>query len=517
MNSDTDNASIPKPLVLCILDGWGSRAPASDNAISQARTPFFDHAIEHYPNSQLFTSGLAVGLPEGQMGNSEVGHMTIGSGRIAMQSLPRIDQAIADGSLNTMPAMQEAITQWKRHDGSCHIMGLCSPGGVHAHQRHISFMAKMIANAGAKVYIHAFLDGRDTPPESAGECLAWLEKEIADSSAISIATVSGRYYAMDRDQRWDRTELAYQAIVHGVGERAADAASALQHSYADNKTDEFVLPRVIGDYQGMKDGDGFVMTNFRADRARQLLAALTLENVAKFDITARPKLSHNIGMVDYETTIDQQLSTLFPSTSMQYTLGEVLAANQKTQLRIAETEKYAHVTFFFNGGREAPYDGEERILIPSPDVATYDLKPEMSAQAVTDAMIDAIEHDRFDVIIANYANTDMVGHTGSLTAAIRAVEAVDQELMRLAEAIKAKNGALLITADHGNAEQMLDEEHHPHTQHTTGPVPLIAITPERDKTLHDGRLSDIAPTLLAMLEIPQPQDMSGTSLFNPKR
>lgn len=505
---------IPKPLVLCILDGWGHREDTEHNAIAKAKTPFWDNLCANNPSSLLQTSGLAVGLPSGQMGNSEVGHMNIGSGRVVMQDLPRIDGAIENGSLAANPDLQNIVAQLKSTNGTCHIMGLVSDGGVHAHVDHIKFLANHIAKQDIKVALHVFTDGRDVPPSSAGTYIETLQKDLAPS--VSIATVSGRYYAMDRDNRWDRVSLAYDAIVSGQGSKAGNAIEAVEGNHANGTTDEFIIPTVIGDYAGMYDGDALIMANFRADRARQILTALVDSNFDGFERSNVITFCARLGMINYSDALNAFLATLFPAQDLHHIFGEVLARHKLTQLRIAETEKYAHVTFFFNGGKEALFEGEERILVPSPDVATYDLKPEMSANEVTDRLTEAIQSGKFDVIIVNYANTDMVGHTGDETVTIQAVESIDRCLAKLVPAVEQAGGSIFITADHGNAEMMVDPKTGgAHTSHTTGPVPFVLAGLGADTLkLKDGRLCDIAPTLLTMLHIDQPGAMTGVSLID---
>ncbi|MGE5478262.1 MAG: 2,3-bisphosphoglycerate-independent phosphoglycerate mutase [Bacteroidales bacterium] len=514
----TKQAHTPRPVVLCILDGWGHRDDPTDNAIAQAKTPTWDRLVASAPRALLQTSGLAVGLPDGQMGNSEVGHMNLGAGRVVMQDLPRIDQAVADGSLAANPLLTEALAKVKAAGGTLHIMGLMSPGGVHSHQDHLAALARIASDAGVPVAVHAFLDGRDTPPSSAQDFVAKFQADIAGTKA-TIATVSGRYYAMDRDKRWDRVQLAFDAMALGQGPRATDAAAAIKASYESGKTDEFVLPVVIGTYAGMKDGDGLLMGNFRADRAREILHTLV---DPKFDGFARarvPAFSAQLGLTEYSKDLAAFLTTLFPAESLSNLLGEVVSAAGKTQLRIAETEKYAHVTFFFNGGREQVYPGEDRILVPSPKVATYDLQPEMSAPEVTDKLVEAIGSGKYDLIVANYANGDMVGHTGIMAAAMQAAETVDAALARLEAAVKAAGGVMLVTADHGNAEMMVDpDSHEPYTAHTIGPVDVLMVNPPAGVTaLADGKLADVAPTLLALLGLPQPAEMSGHPLLSGRR
>ena len=509
------NTHRPRPLVLCILDGWGCRAERADNSILQADTPNWHKFMAESPHARLQASELFVGLPQGQMGNSEVGHMNLGAGRVVMQDLPRIDRAIADGSLAASPALAAFAAALKRSGGAAHLMGLMSPGGVHSHQDHIAALARVLSAAGVPVQVHAFLDGRDTPPKSAAEYLAKFARDIAGLNGVRIATVSGRYYAMDRDKRWDRVERAYRALVGAAGEKAKDASTAVEQSYAAGKTDEFALPTVIGAYSGMRDGDGILCANFRADRVREVLSALLDPDFSDFVRARVVKFAAALGMTEYSAELNRWLETLFPPEDLDDTFGEVISRAGLKQLRIAETEKYAHVTFFFNGGREAEFPGESRILVPSPKVATYDLKPEMSAPEVTDRLVDAIDQGRFDVIVVNFANTDMVGHSGDIAAATKAVEAVDRCLGRLADAVTRAGGALLITADHGNAEMMRDPETgQPHTAHTLNPVPLVLVNPPSGVTgLRDGRLADVAPTLLAILGLVQPSAMTGQPLL----
>ena len=505
----------PRPVVLCVLDGWGDRAPADDNAIALADTPNWDRFMERCPRARLEASSRDVGLPEGQMGNSEVGHMNLGAGRVVIQSLPQIDAAVGDGSLAASPTIGDVIEALKASGGTCHLLGLISPGGVHSHQDHVAAMAGILGKAGVPVAIHAFLDGRDTPPSSA---LGYMDKFLADIRGVSgvrIATVSGRYYAMDRDKRWERVEKAYRALADGQGEAAPAARSAIERSYAVGKTDEFVLPTVIGGYRGMKDGDGLFMVNFRADRAREILSALAEPDFADFPRPRKIAFAARAGMTEYSAELNRLFATVFPAVELTNILGQVVADAGLRQLRIAETEKYAHVTFFLNGGREEIFPGEERIMVPSPKVATYDLKPEMSAQEVTDRLVEAIGSGRFDFICVNYANGDMVGHTGVLAAAIKAAETIDACLGRLEQAVERAGGVLLVTADHGNAETMADHETgQPHTAHTTNLVPLILVNGPADvRRLADGRLADVAPTVLHLMRLPQPTDMTGHTLL----
>lgn len=503
-----------KSVVLCILDGWGNGIQSADNAILQANTPNWDKLISNYPTSSLKTSGLDVGLPDGQMGNSEVGHMNIGSGRIVMQDLPRINQSIEYGSLAKNDLLNDLVTKVKASGGVCHIAGLLSDGGVHAHIDHIIGVAKIVAAHRVAIKIHAITDGRDTAPKSAIKFIKKFENAVAGQGDIQIATVDGRYYAMDRDNRWERVALAYNAIFNAEGKTADTAIKAVEESHKENITDEFILPTIIGNYAGVKDGDAFIMANFRSDRAREILTPICKSDFAEFDIAKKPDLSIVIGMVKYSDELASCCPSLFPSEDVDNTLGEVLANSGRTQLHTAETEKYAHVTFFFNGGKEAMLKGEERILVKSPDVATYDLQPEMSAPELTDKLVAAINSKKYDFIVVNFANTDMVGHTGNVDAAIKAVEAVDNCLGRTEEAILNANARMFVTADHGNAEQMKDRETgEGHTQHTSNPVPFVLVGNDVSGIkLFDGRLSDIAPTILNQLELEIPAEMTGRVL-----
>lgn len=509
----------PRPVMLVILDGWGWREDPADNAVLQANTPTFDRLWSRGPRAFLDTSGLDVGLPRGQMGNSEVGHTNIGAGRVVMQDLPRIGLAIEDGSLARNPALLELIEALKRGGGTCHLMGLVSPGGVHSHQDHAVALARVVAGAGVPVRVHAFTDGRDTPPQSGRDDLARLQAALPDGA--KIATVCGRYYAMDRDNRWDRVERAHRALVEAQGAYFADAASAMDAAYGGGVTDEFVVPAVIGNYAGMRDGDGLLCFNFRADRVRELLSALLDPAFEGFARKQRVAFAAAVGMTRYSDALAPSMRALFPPQIMDKLLGEVVSEAGRTQVRMAETEKYPHVTYFLNGGREQPYPGESRIMVPSPKVATYDLQPEMSAPELAEKAVAAILSGEYDLIVLNFANPDMVGHTGSLPAAIRAVETVDEGLGRIAHAIERAGGALLVTADHGNCELMRDPNTGgPHTAHTTNPVPVLLYDPAREArgesaSLADGRLGDIAPTLLALMGLPQPAEMTGRSLLRP--
>jgi len=503
----------PKPILLLILDGWGHRDETAHNAIAQANAPNWRRLLAECPHTLVDTHGEFVGLPHGQMGNSEVGHMNIGSGRIVYQDLTRIDAAIADGSFFDNPALVGACEAAKAGGGTLHVFGLVSPGGVHSQEKHIHAMLDLAARCGvARVAVHAFLDGRDTPPQSAEPSLRDLAAHCRSVGNAAIATVSGRYYAMDRDKRWDRVERAYEAIADAKSEHHADdALAALQAAYARGENDEFVKPTVIGAGARVADGDAIVFMNFRSDRARELSQAFVDVDFSGFARPRAIRLGAFVTLTEYEKGLAASAIAFAPQ-SMRNTLGEYLASLGLAQLRIAETEKYAHVTFFFSGGREAPFAGEERILVPSPKVATYDLQPEMSCPELTDKLVDAIAGQHFDFIVCNIANPDMVGHSGIESAAIKAVEAVDVALGRLTAAIRAAGGEMLISADHGNLEQMLDENGVPHTQHTVGPVPLVYVG--RNATLHHGALRDLAPTVLALMGLPQPAEMTGHSLVD---
>ncbi|MBT5766935.1 MAG: 2,3-bisphosphoglycerate-independent phosphoglycerate mutase, partial [Kordiimonadaceae bacterium] len=490
-----------KPVVLCILDGWGAREESDNNAILMANTPNYDAICDKYPSAFLKTSGMSVGLPEGQMGNSEVGHMNIGGGRVVKQELPRIDDAIANDDIKNIECVQESITKLKETGGSCHIMGLLSPGGVHSHQDHMVGVAKEYAKAGIPVLIHGFTDGRDVPPKSAKEFVKKFEADIAKLENVSLATISGRYYAMDRDNRWDRVIKAHVAISDSMGLRSENALTAIDNAYNAELTDEFIEPTIIGSYAGMNNGDALLMANFRADRAREIMATFVDPNFSGFEKSRNVQLSSALGLTKYSDELIQYMDCLFPTDPLKETLGEIVSDHNLKQLRIAETEKFAHVTFFFNGGNEDLYKGEERILIPSPDVPTYNLRPEMSAPEVTDKLVKAILSNKFDLIVVNFANPDMVGHTGVLEAALIAVETIDTSLGRLKEALNKVGGSILITADHGNIELMKNPDTGaPHTAHTTNLVPFILLNEEAANndqiSLQDGALCDVAPTIL---------------------
>jgi len=501
-----------RPVMLVVLDGWGWREDAANNAVLEARTPSFNRLWSSCPHGFLHTSGKDVGLPPGQMGNSEVGHLNIGAGRVVMQDLPRIDDAIASGEIAHMPAVIDLIATLKQSGGTCHLLGLVSPGGVHSHQNHAAALAKILTDAKIPVVVHVLTDGRDTPPQAAAGYLKTFTTALPPS--VKVVTVIGRYYAMDRDKRWERVSKAYDAIVAGEGPHFADPQTAIADAYANKVHDEFILPAVIGDYSGMKDGDGVLCFNFRADRVREILGAMLDPAFSGFTRKRTVKVAAAVGMAQYSEELDRLMATVFPPQSFPNILGEVVANAHRTQLRMAETEKYPHVTYFLNGGREEPFDGEDRIMVPSPKVATYDLQPEMSAPELTDKAVEAIKSGKYDLIVLNFANADMVGHTGSIPAAIKAVETVDTGLGKIANAIESMGGALLVTADHGNAEMMVDPATGgPHTAHTLNPVPLILMGAGNRVVVKEGRLADIAPTLLELMGLPKPAEMTGTSLL----
>lgn len=505
-----------KTLALIVLDGWGYREDADQNAILAANTPNLDALTKEYPNTLISGSGLDVGLPEGQMGNSEVGHVNLGAGRVVYQDFTKVTKSIADGEFEHNPALVKAIDEAVSKDKAVHIMGLLSPGGVHSHEDHIFAALKMAAHRGAKkVYLHAFLDGRDTPPQSAEASLEKADAVFAEIGCGKTATIIGRYFAMDRDKRWDRVTKAYDLITQGKGEATADSAVAgLKASYEAGKNDEFVPPTVIGDSVSVEDGDAIIFMNFRADRARQLTQVFVDKNFDGFELAVKPELSAFVMLTQYSADFDAPVA--FPAEKLVNVLGEWLEKQNKTQLRISETEKYAHVTFFFSGGVEKEFKGEERILIPSPDVATYDLQPEMNSEKLTDELVGAIESGKFDVIICNYPNGDMVGHTGDFDAAVKACEAVDKSIGRVVEALKKTGGECLITADHGNAEQMVDNESgQAHTAHTSEPVPFIYFGRDAEPR-KGGTLSDVAPTMLHLMGVEQPDEMTGKTIMTLK-
>ncbi|MBI5017814.1 MAG: 2,3-bisphosphoglycerate-independent phosphoglycerate mutase [Deltaproteobacteria bacterium] len=510
-------------VALVVLDGWGQRTETAANAVAQARTPRLTALRREFSATTLGASGLDVGLPPGQMGNSEVGHLNLGAGRVVYQDYTRINLAIENGSFYDNPALTEACRRSVEAGGALHLMGLVSDGGVHSHQRHLYALLELARRQGAgRVYVHAFLDGRDTPPQSGLGYLEALEAEMARLGVGAVATVMGRFYAMDRDTRWDRVEKAFRALSQGQGIPAGSAREAVEAAYAEGQTDEFVVPRVIrapggGPVAALADGDALVFFNFRSDRAREITRAFTQRNFSAFDVAGRPALSAYVTFTQYDETFD--LPMAFPPERLVHLFGEVVSAAGLRQLRIAETEKYAHVTFFFNGGEETSYPGEERILVPSPrEVATYDLKPEMSAMGVADRLVAEIGGGRFDAIVVNFANLDMVGHTGILEATVRAVETVDGCVGRVVDALRARGYAAIVTADHGNAEEMWDPgTGQPHTAHTTNRVPCLLVDDRRRgaRLRGDGILADVAPTLLELLGLTQPAEMSGRTLLLP--
>ena len=512
MTNDTKHPR--RPVVLCILDGWGYRTTKTDNAIIPANTPNFQRIWNRGPSALINTSGLDVGLPPGQMGNSEVGHMNLGAGRVVDQDIRRIDASIEDDLLDKNPALTSLISALRRSGGACHLMGLLSPGGVHSHQNHLLKLTEILSLHDIPVAIHAFLDGRDTPPKSARKFISDFSAALSAFPNATIATLCGRFYAMDRDERWDRVEKAYELIVLGKGRLADDVNSAVDASYETNVTDEFVEPVTIKGYSGVSDGDGLLMANFRADRSREILSALLDPHFGGFERTHTVNFIAAVGISEYSSTLNALMTTMFPSEQPSNILGGILAEAGKRQLRIAETEKYAHVTFFFNGGEETPFPGEDRILIPSPKVQTYDMQPEMSAQEVTDRLVLEIESGKYDFILVNYANPDMVGHTGILSATEIAIRTVDNCIGDLTEAVQKVGGTMLITADHGNAETLRDEKTgEPHTSHTLNAVPAVIVNPPSGQhRLTNGRLADIAPTLLDLMGLEAPAEMSGVSL-----
>ena len=507
------------PVVLCIMDGWGLRATPQANAVARAETPVVDSLSARWPHARLAASGPDVGLPDGQVGNSEVGHMNIGAGRVVMQDLPRINAALADGSLAAHPALIRLAGELAGTGGRIHVMGLLSPGGVHSHQDQMLAVIAGLAGAGADVVVHGFTDGRDVLPRDAARSLPPFLAALPAN--VTFGTLIGRYWAMDRDHRWERTAEAFAAIVQATSRHPAarDPLTALKHAHDRDEGDEFITPRVIAGYDGMHDGDAVVMINFRADRVRQLLSCwLYPEEVESPDDAgqpAPPRLAAAIGMTSYSAALDAKMTTLFGPQVIESTLGEVVAAAGRRQLRLAETEKYPHVTFFLNGGDESPVVGEDRVMVPSPKVATYDLAPEMSAEGVLTAALDSLAARRHDLIVVNFANPDMVGHTGDLDAAIRAVETVDGCVGRLAEAVLAQAGSMIVTADHGNCEVMWDDAaNSPHTAHTTNLVPVILVGAPAGTRLRDGRLADLAPTLLDLMGLTQPAVMTGRPLHH---
>ena len=504
-----------KPIMLMILDGFGLNENEKGNAIKLANTPNIDKLMKTWPTTQIHTSGLSVGLPEGQMGNSEVGHTNIGAGRIVYQDLTRITKSIEDGDFFSIKEFVQAIENCQKYHSKLHIMGLLSDGGVHSHIRHLYALLELAKRKDFEdVYVHCFLDGRDTPPASGEGYLLKLEEKMKEKGVGKIASISGRFYSMDRDKRWERVQKSYDALVYGEGEKATSAISAIESSYQKEVFDEFVEPTVICNNEEpiatIENHDSVIFFNFRPDRARELTRSLVDPEFDGFE-TKTLDLDY-VCFTQYDETIPN-VEIAFKPESLKNTFGEYVSKQGLTQLRIAETEKYAHVTFFFNGGEEKQYKGEDRILIPSPKVQTYDLKPEMSAYEVTKKVVEAVQSDKYDTIILNYANPDMVGHTGNLEATIKAIEAIDECVQKVVDAVEEKNGMIIMTADHGNAEQMIDyKTGEPHTAHTTNPVPLVLIGAEGIK-LKEGKLADLAPTMLELMELPKPEEMTGESLI----
>lgn len=503
-----------KPAVLLIMDGWGMSDRIEHNAIRAANTPNWDYLWANYPHTGIRTSGAAVGLPGGQMGNSEVGHLNLGAGRVVYQEFTRISRSIRTGSFYSNLTLTNAVDAAIEQQKAVHILGLLSPGGVHSHEEHIHAMVRLAVERGAsQVYVHAFLDGRDMPPKAAEASLHKIQQVFDELGAGRIVSMIGRYYAMDRDRRWDRISKAYELMVQAQADyHYPDAQTALQAAYARDETDEFVQPVLLGDPVGIRDGDVLINMNYRSDRARQITQVFIDEDFDGFTRQAWPKINRYVSLTEYNKAFDVPVA--YPPERLDNTFGEYIAKLGLHQLRIAETEKYAHVTFFFNGGVETPNEGEQRILVPSPKVATYDLQPEMSAHEVTDKLVDAIKSDAFDAVICNYANGDMVGHTGNYSAAVQAIEVLDTCIGRVGDALRAVGGELLITADHGNAEQMHDEAaNQPHTAHTTNLVPLIYMGDQAERLQDNAALCDIAPTLLDMMNLPKPVEMTGRSLL----
>jgi 2,3-bisphosphoglycerate-independent phosphoglycerate mutase len=502
----------PKPVVLCILDGWGISEGTRANAPHLADTPTFDAIMAQGPHAQLITHGPDVGLPSGQMGNSEVGHTNIGAGRVVAMDLGQIDLAIEDGSFFEVPALLDFISRLKDSGGTAHLIGLASDGGVHGHVDHIVAGAQAISGAGVPVVLHAMTDGRDVAPKSAQKYLDDLQERLPEGTRI--VTVTGRYFAMDRDNRWDRVQKAYDAMIRGQGHKATTARQAVEAAYARGETDEFITPSVVGGFDGIRDGDAVFCLNFRADRAREILAAIGLPGFEKFQTGQRPELAGLLGMAEYSDAHNDYVSAVYPKAQIVNTLGAWVGAHGLRQFHLAETEKYPHVTFFLNGGKEAPEQGEDRFMPNSPDVATYDLMPEMASVEVTDRFVEAIGAG-YDLIVTNYANPDMLGHTGDLSAAILGCEAVDRGLARVVSALKQAGGAMIVTADHGNCEVMVDPQTGgPHTAHTLNPVPVVLVGGPDGTRLRNGRLADLAPTLLQLMGLDQPPEMTGESLIS---
>ena len=502
-----------KPVILAILDGWGIRKETAGNAVALAKTPNMKYLLANYPNAKLTTHGEAVGLPSFQVGNSEVGHMNLGSGRKMLMDLPRIDKAISEGFFDRNSDFIAVIEKVKKNKGKIHLIGLCSSGGVHSHQDHIVAALKTIRDNGLKISLHMILDGRDSPPKSALDCLKEFQKVSKDLNFIS--TISGRYYAMDRDQRWERTELFFNCLIGQEGKVFDCPKEFILSQYQLGVTDEFVKPAMFKGYEGVKMGkDGIIFMNFRADRIRQIAASLCDPEFNYFLVKRRPKFSIAASLVSYSDSLSKRILNLFPKIKTKNTLGDIISINGKKQLRLAETEKYAHVTYFFNCGEEKPFKGEDRILVKSPNVATYDLQPQMAIEKVTKKLVKAIEGKKYDFILVNFANPDMVGHTGKIDAAIKACEVVDKAVGDLMQVIKRNHGILLLVADHGNCEEMIDlETKQPHTAHTLNLVPVILFREKKTDALRDGKLADIAPTVLDLIGLEKPIEMSGTSLL----
>ncbi len=511
-------ASTPKPVVLTILDGWGYSEETDYNAIAAARKPVWDSLWQKYPHTLIKTSGAAVGLPGDQMGNSEVGHLNLGAGRVVYQEFTRVSRSIKTGSFYTNKTLTDAVDYAIEHNRAVHILGLLSPGGVHSHELHIHAMVQLAVERGAKqVYMHAFLDGRDTPPRSAAESIRMMEEKFAEFGGGQFASIIGRYYAMDRDHRWPRIQASYDLITRGKADfEATTASEGLEMAYARDESDEFVqATRITRDGKPItvQDDDVLVFMNYRSDRARQITRPFIEPDFEGFERAVVPKLGCFVSLTEYNAEFDVPVA--YPPERLQNVMGAFLANHGMRQLRLAETEKYAHVTFFFNGGVEEPFEGEDRILVPSPKVATYDLKPEMSAFTVTDHLVEAIESGKYDVIICNYANPDMVGHTGNYDAAVKAIEAIDSCLARVVNSVEKAGGAMLITADHGNAEKMLDAETgQPHTAHTTNLVPFIYVGQGNVQMTQNGSLCDVAPTLIHLLRMQKPNEMTGSSIIS---
>lgn len=510
-------ATLKKPVLLCILDGWGIDENGKYNAIKEAKTPNFDKIMKEYPNALLEASGEFVGLPAGQIGNSEVGHTNIGAGRVVFQDLPKINKAVKEDTLKDNTKIVKLIKTLKENGKDCHILGLLSDGGVHSHQNHIAALCKIIASEGINVKVHAFLDGRDVAQKSAKGYVLKFEQDTRDFDNIQIASIGGRYYGMDRDKRWDRVAGAYNVIVNGVhgASVASDALSVVDSAYKEDKTDEFVIPFALEGYEGMQDGDACLIANFRADRVRQISEALFNPNFDGFNRNKFVNFSEKMGMVEYSAHLTNFMDTVFAPEEIKNSLGEVVSEAGLKQLRIAETEKYAHVTFFFNGGAEDEFEGEDRMLVSSPDVATYDLQPEMSAEELTGKLLDAMKSDKYDLIVVNYANPDMVGHTGIMDAAIKACETVDTKLGQLVDFAKENDWNMLVTADHGNAEKMFDDTNgQPYTAHTTSKVPLVFVSNDTSSVkVKDGSLCDIAPSILKLAGLDKPEEMTGKNLI----